>query len=71
MTIDTSGPPLAEPSTDATTLLTAVRANATEHPDRALFSVRVGDRFVDRSAATVLPGRAAGPRTDRHRDRAG
>ncbi len=52
MITDVSGPALAARST-GTTVLAAVKANAVEHPDRPLFSVRVGDRFVDQSASAV------------------
>ncbi len=52
MTTDSSGPPLADRSTE-TTLLASVEAHAVERPDRPMFSIKVGDRFVDRSAAEV------------------
>ncbi len=52
MQTDVSGPPLAGVS-EANHLLTSVQRHAAESPDRAMVSVRVGDTFVDRSAAEV------------------
>ncbi|MDH3679722.1 MAG: long-chain fatty acid--CoA ligase [Acidimicrobiia bacterium] len=50
--MDVSGPPLIGGSED-NHLLASVKRHATENPDRAMVSVRVGDAFVDRSAADV------------------
>jgi long-chain acyl-CoA synthetase len=52
MPTEVSGPPLAGLS-ERSDLLTAVERRATENPARAMVSVRVGDVFVDRSAAEV------------------
>lgn len=52
MPTEVSGPSLASVS-EAGHLLTSVERHVTQHPDRAMISVRDGDRFVDRSAAAV------------------
>lgn len=52
MTTDVSGPSLIGAS-EISHLLLSVKQRATEHPGQAVFSVRVDDRFVDRSAADV------------------
>ena len=52
MRSEVSGPPLGGPP-DGEPLVTSVERWAGENPDRALMSIRVDGRFVDRSAADV------------------
>jgi long-chain acyl-CoA synthetase len=52
MPTEVSGPPFAIPS-ESSHLLAEVERHATESPSQAMVSVRIGDDFVDRSAAEV------------------
>lgn len=52
MPTEVSGPPLDSLS-GSDHLLAAIESHAVAHPDRPLVSVRVGDRFVDRSTGEV------------------